>query len=516
MQDPASSTSPSLLFVDYEARESCGAPVEVYTAKHDAIRSASVRGNLPVWSIDLDVAGGSKYFVVASYAVFWKHYEGLPRPERGSPDWAQPFRPTARKRGTRVRLAGNPVQPFAYETILQGVPCHLFLDMDAYKPSNAGVDLEGLAARLLDLLAGFARRLGVVRDATGHAFDVVTMDSSTGTKFSRHMVCKLADGAMFDNVNVCGSFIRNFHAWVVHTFGADPASNPFYVSKPDGGWVFLIDLRVYTKTRDFRILGSCKREKSDQPVPLRWLWLSGRPRELTLAGWLGTLVMRPSGGRPARLVLCVPDTRADGIPMSSSLATLRPISEPRAPRSRATGGARFLARGSAVSAKVAVDERARRDLVVRVLPKIVHWLHSTADEPFATIMRHGRCLLQRSKLLVLADGNWAFCIDTSSHYCVIKRDKHGTAMHGSRTVGLIVWVTGWEPETRSFSAHKFGAIKAHCLSQRCVPPGRNTARSRHYLGNGLPDELRSELMRAVGLTQNDLTILSEDVCMFIE
>jgi hypothetical protein len=81
----------------------------------------------------------------------------------------------------------------------------------------------------------------------------------------------------------------------------------------------MIDMGVYTKGRDFRLIGSRKRIGSSK----RWLWLEHHPNVITQNLFMDTLIQYKP--KPIKyMVSHIIDTLNNGNPISSSLRTIVP------------------------------------------------------------------------------------------------------------------------------------------------------------------------------------------------
>ncbi|KAI9911470.1 hypothetical protein PsorP6_008931 [Peronosclerospora sorghi] len=224
---------------------------------------------------------GKRRFLVASLAEFWKYY-------------------------TKSRAD----QRHVYEIIREGVPCRLYLDLEFDRAINPHVDGDALVSTLLSLLQlqfylsivlqmvlnylqCFQHRYGIhVRYQ-----DIHQLDSSTPTKFSRHVIFHLPNGDLFASNLHAGTFVRKLinDLVVVNNDKETPDQlyTPFLLNKEsqndsvDKKQIF-IDTGVYTRNRMFRVLGSSKFRKQ---AVLRSLRASSAPSgELEKATFLDSLV----------------------------------------------------------------------------------------------------------------------------------------------------------------------------------------------------------------------------------
>lgn len=196
-------------------------------------------------------------------------------------------------------LASPPSQLHWYEVVREGRPCHLYFDLEfARGPDlNANVNGDALVNVLLDHVQSLmARNWSIHIDLVQHVYE---LDSSTGEKFSRHIIVRLPHHAFLNNF-VVGQFV----AQVLAAAGKD-----LYVDKKGGApgeRLSFVDVAVYTRNRHFRLVYSCKGGKSAVL----------RPTE-RFAGAQGSL--RPS---PAQFFL---DTLICNVDPSTTLLLVRPL-----------------------------------------------------------------------------------------------------------------------------------------------------------------------------------------------
>lgn len=93
---------------------------------------------------------------------------------------------------------------------------------------------------------------------------ILELDSSTDTKFSRHLIIRFPGSAFPDNAQV-GVLVHEFYDWCFAKCPPDPRATCLTVRKGDEVDVSFIDMGVYTKNRAFRLLLSSKAGKN---VPL--------------------------------------------------------------------------------------------------------------------------------------------------------------------------------------------------------------------------------------------------------
>lgn len=126
--------------------------------------------------------------------------------------------------------------------------------------------------------------------------------------------------------------MRQFQVHILSKYG-DKSVNPYFVyaDTPSSQITvdykqFLIDMGVYTKGRDFRLLGSYKRCGSKSGNNQRYLWLNDKKGSLTDIDFFSTLIQfQPKPSQVKYLISHIVDTINEGIPSSSSLRTVAPI-----------------------------------------------------------------------------------------------------------------------------------------------------------------------------------------------
>eukprot|EP00976_Prorocentrum_cordatum_P090012 1187938-Prorocentrum_minimum.AAC.3 len=160
-------------------RSSRAAPWKVFPRQEFAFQWADSQAGvdckrLAYFSFE-DATSGTRKFLISSYEEFWRRYQNMP-----------------------------PEQRHHYEIFREGMPCHIFFDIEFSRPANPDVDGVAAVYGLLEL----------VREALAHRFqlffstqDVTHLDSSTATKFSRHLIIRIP-GAAFASAVQCGGFVK--------------------------------------------------------------------------------------------------------------------------------------------------------------------------------------------------------------------------------------------------------------------------------------------------------------------
>ena len=160
---------------------------------------APADGDLMLWSLETDAHGARRY-IVATLADFWRRYRTL-KPE---------FR-------------------HYYEVIVAGTPCHLYLDLEFHRGSNPRADGDRMVATLrAELGAALEDRFGAT---ILNGAEWIEMDSSTDTKFSRHVVLRLL-GAAFENNQQCGALVHDVCMKLEGRRATEPTMAALWVSAP--------------------------------------------------------------------------------------------------------------------------------------------------------------------------------------------------------------------------------------------------------------------------------------------
>ena len=185
----------------------------------DATASSELDGEPCVWAAEVD-AQGLRSYIVASREAFWQRYRTMPPPARNY-----------------------------YEVIRAGHACHLYLDLEFCRRTNPRSDGGAMVRTLCtEVQSALAAQYGPGLDC-----QTVDLDSSTPTKFSRHVIVRMKDAAFADSTS-CGRFVhalcskladrRRFEPRVANLFVNPPASE---ASEPAGSTpsqVCFVDLSV--------------------------------------------------------------------------------------------------------------------------------------------------------------------------------------------------------------------------------------------------------------------------------
>ncbi|KAK9088088.1 hypothetical protein Syun_030482 [Stephania yunnanensis] len=185
-----------------------------------------------------DHINAQRRFLVSTYNEFWTRYKNM-----------------------------NPRFRHHYEVISQGLPCHLYFDLEYNKKVNQ--DKNG--DELVDLL------ISVIFDALYEKYSiqgcqdwVVELDSSTEEKFSRHLIVRIPRTAFKDNSHV-GAFVAEICSRICNSQESGQGLEKLFVSKDsssdDLSRHIFVDTAVYSRNRCFRLALSSKAGKSSVLLP---------------------------------------------------------------------------------------------------------------------------------------------------------------------------------------------------------------------------------------------------------
>nr|GMC67130.1 DNA-directed primase/polymerase protein isoform X1 [Ipomoea batatas] len=206
----------------------------------EAMKYAKQCINARVFSYQ-DHINGYRRFLVSTYEDFWKRYNSM-----------------------------NPKRRHHYEMVMlysQGLPCHLYFDLEFNKKANA--DKNGDEMVDLLIVAVFDTLLQKYSLEGSHDW-IVELDSSTEDKFSRHLIIRLPKIAFKDNSHV-GAFTAEVCSRIYSSSETDERFRKLFVSKDSKsvgipGQLF-VDNAVYSRNRCFRLALSSKAGKSSVLLP---------------------------------------------------------------------------------------------------------------------------------------------------------------------------------------------------------------------------------------------------------
>ncbi|XP_073123711.1 uncharacterized protein [Henckelia pumila] len=234
---------------------------KTFPRQEEAIKLAKQHADARVFSYQ-DHVNGVRRFLVSKYKEFWQRYKGM----------ISQFR-------------------HHYEVIQEGLPCHLYFDLEFNKRENAGRNGDEMVDLLL--IVTFDALLEKYSFQGNHDM-VVELDSSTediedlqerayrnenlpafftcsyalsvlllAEKFSRHLIIRLPKTAFKDNSHV-GAFVAEICSRIYSYKERDENFQKLFVSKDsssDSQHQPFVDTAVYSRNRCFRLYLSSKAGK---------------------------------------------------------------------------------------------------------------------------------------------------------------------------------------------------------------------------------------------------------------
>eukprot|EP00698_Gefionella_okellyi_P026312 TRINITY_DN996_c2_g1_i1.p1 TRINITY_DN996_c2_g1~~TRINITY_DN996_c2_g1_i1.p1 ORF type:complete len:502 (-),score=60.13 TRINITY_DN996_c2_g1_i1:432-1937(-) len=196
-----------------------------FATQEQSFRFLSQRNDLDaIFSKDVN-SSGKRTFIATSRRHFWVKYKDL-----------------------------FPHERCYYEVIRNGIPCRLYFDLEFPKETNPHANGDALVNMLLcavfeQLYADF----GVHIDRT----HVIDLDSTSDTKFSRHLVIHVPNALFLNNLHV-GYFVRKLLQQAELQAYRDGVVHPLQVLDVHKQPTTIVDVSVYSKNRNFRLYKSAK------------------------------------------------------------------------------------------------------------------------------------------------------------------------------------------------------------------------------------------------------------------
>ncbi|XP_058085970.1 uncharacterized protein LOC131233321 isoform X2 [Magnolia sinica] len=208
-----------------------------FPKQEQAMRFAKAHVKVYVFSYQ-DHLNGQRRFLVSTYTEFWRRYKNM-----------------------------DPKFRHHYEVIQEGLPCHLYFDLEFSKKVNPEKD----GAEMVDIL------ILVILDALfdkyaikGDQEWIIELDSSTEEKFSRHLIVRIPEMAFKDNSHA-GAFVAEICSRISIARESDPRLDKLYALKdskcPTQTSQLFLDTAVYSRNRCFRLALSSKAGKSSVLLP---------------------------------------------------------------------------------------------------------------------------------------------------------------------------------------------------------------------------------------------------------
>ena len=190
-----------------------------FTKQEDAIQCSSSIQNSKVFSYEVSKSGQRK-FVTCSASAFWEFYKRLPLEKKNH-----------------------------YEVLVEGSPVKLFFDLEFWKQNNS--EKDGLEM-IEYLVTAVSKTLNEKHSIKSRPDDVLSLDSSSSEKFSCHLIFQQC---VFPNIGKCKDFVTE----LLNSLNLKEVEDHLLkVQDREGNTKLFIDLSVYSKNRNFRLLGSSK------------------------------------------------------------------------------------------------------------------------------------------------------------------------------------------------------------------------------------------------------------------
>ncbi|KAG2280748.1 hypothetical protein Bca52824_051968 [Brassica carinata] len=206
-----------------------------FPRQDEAVKFVKRHENARVFSYQ-DHFSGQRRFLVSTYEEFWNRYKSM-----------------------------DPRRRHHYEVIQEGLPCHMYFDLEFNQKVNEGKDVDQMVDILISvILEALHEKYAVERQEEW----MVELDSSTKDKFSRHLILIIPKVAFKDNLHV-GAFVGELCSRIVSTKEKDERLRKLFVHKEanDSASLLFVDTAVYSRNRCFRLALSSKAGKTSVLLP---------------------------------------------------------------------------------------------------------------------------------------------------------------------------------------------------------------------------------------------------------
>lgn len=152
------------------------------------------------------------------------------------------------------------------QLIRENSPCHLYFDLEFNRNRNPQLELDLQKDQLL-VDAFIAICIAYMREVLNvrcERDDVIDLDSTTVEKFSRHLIFRIPGQAWTSNAE-CGRFVRRL-AVHLQSRQSEPLVAQFYVATEKPAKSLFVDMGVYTRNRNFRLMKSSKLGKGTSAI----------------------------------------------------------------------------------------------------------------------------------------------------------------------------------------------------------------------------------------------------------
>lgn len=194
--------------------------------------------HLQLWSREFEpsqtvtASSGARQFFLASYDEFWRYYERL-----------------------------GPEDRCHYELIRDDTPAKLYLDVEYSRVLNPNLD----GNCVMEKLAHFLTQFILLAFAGIKVGPPVHLESRYEHKFSRHVI--FSDVVFRSTANM-GAFMLAFREYLELRRDNDPDVALLFARTDKADHVFVCDMGVYTRNRNFRLVYSSKKGKDSHLVPI--------------------------------------------------------------------------------------------------------------------------------------------------------------------------------------------------------------------------------------------------------
>nr|XP_018681351.1 PREDICTED: DNA-directed primase/polymerase protein isoform X4 [Musa acuminata subsp. malaccensis] len=208
-----------------------------FPRQEEAIRFLKAHAQAKLFSYQ-DHLSGQRRFLVSTYSEFWRRYRCM-----------------------------DPKLRHHYEVIKEGLPCHLYFDLEFDKTVNADKNVDDMVDILMSVTFDILFDKYAIEANDGW---IIELDSSTTKKFSRHVIIRIPKVAFKDNSHV-GAFVSEVCSRITSQRGSDPQLDKLYVRKDSSSSDFqlFLDSAVYSRNRCFRLVFSSKAGKNSFLLPTR-------------------------------------------------------------------------------------------------------------------------------------------------------------------------------------------------------------------------------------------------------
>ncbi|KAL1357658.1 hypothetical protein AAHE18_05G270000 [Arachis hypogaea] len=208
-----------------------------FPRQDEAMKFAKDQEDVHVFSYQ-DHFNGQRRFLVSTYTEFWRRYKNMDSKFRHH-----------------------------YEVIQEGLPCHLYFDLEFDKRVNIGKDGDEMVDLfILVVLEAFQEKYSI----HGNLDWIVELDSSTKEKFSRHLIIRIPKVTFKDNSHA-GAFVSEICSRIQNARETDKSFEKLFIMKDsscNGSTSHLfVDTAVYTRNRCFRLFLSSKAGKNSILLP---------------------------------------------------------------------------------------------------------------------------------------------------------------------------------------------------------------------------------------------------------